>query len=1228
MLKILPIFLVVILLSPLYPFSTQAQSSLPTNQGLSVGDFANSYDSTSLSFGRQNTTGGSTWTERPTGLNEGDGDDLVWIREHFPVAKDIRINEIALQRINVDRSTRGLSNITGREAGVSAFGQEAVFDGSAAVLSSSSLGGDVLPRSVDNSELPAFPPIGDQGSWGSCVAFSTTYYQFTYEQNMLRGGVADGGDYDVIFSPKWTYNMINNGRDGGSAFRDAYEFLLNQGAAKWAEFPYDGDYLTWCQNRAVWRNALDYRLSGEGWGMISDGNVTHLIDDVKTQIANGHVLVVGTYISSWVIGSVLNDPSTSADDPYVGQDIAIYKATPESGGHGMTLVGYNDDIWCDVNGNGVVDGGEGGAFKIANSWSSGWGNEGFCWVAYDALGGSSLVSPTGTWPPADRCASGIFKWSGSSSHDIFFITALPNPPSIVVEFTLYGSDRSQMYSSIRVAPVKSTPEDDLAAYSQTIFSGAGGGWSFDGSTYPCEMTFVCASDEPSLGSNNRWYLRVNDPSPGDPTTVSGFRLYEVTPGGDILVGDVGATSITIDGDYTYLNVDYRYGSFDVAPKAVINAHPLESSTSIQFDGSGSMDPDGDVVSYTWDFGDGSSDTGPTVVHDYADGTTYQAWLTVTDDDGSESADNFIIETGDPNFSPGRNYCYVGDYVSLVGSIPTYNGDYKLGFDSNGDSAISVDEVIVNGTAAGYTLNERIRVPDSYGGAWVQVVLTDTTAGSSYTGFFYVFTGFKLTVDRFVNFCGGPFTIEAVVSGAPVGYDGTLDLRLRVTRDWAPVTDWSDTDIGQVGWGRVVQRYTLGPDDPLLTYSLSPYIVFLDWDLDGAFPEPRKNVAATGFYVDLMDRWTYQRTENVLMKAYVGVPGATVRYQLTNPTGSIITLDPLVVEPSGFAPEVYWTTMKDQPLGNYDVEIMSGETVLDADWFTLKRANLRVEFTPGGYSHNGTVFTVDDEEVGVDETVSARFHLSYPDGSPVAPADLLAWPTVYIYADSSQVEAIDLNYFTDYDVGSEEWIVNWLVPGSARLGGGYEFTITRWAIRDLYNNIGPEEPMSTGSMLHFKLVSGGAPYATTFHIRPGWNLLGAPGSIEEPQVNEVFSNHTSEIDAIYGYDDGEWTYWIPGIPSTFTTLEAGHGFWLSSSTEYNVTVVASSVDGPPLTEEWNLICTTTGQVEDLGDYLTGSGWSSVYGYSSEAQDWVYNIGGLGGPLTTLRPGDGYWVYVED
>jgi PKD repeat protein len=52
-----------------------------------------------------------------------------------------------------------------------------------------------------------------------------------------------------------------------------------------------------------------------------------------------------------------------------------------------------------------------------------------------------------------------------------------------------------------------------------------------------------------------------------------------------------------------------------------------------FDASNSSDPDGTITSYAWQFGDGTSATGPTAVHSYAQPGGYTATLVVTDNNG-------------------------------------------------------------------------------------------------------------------------------------------------------------------------------------------------------------------------------------------------------------------------------------------------------------------------------------------------------------------------------------------------------------------------------------------------------------------------------------------------------------------------------------------------------------------------------------------------------------------
>jgi len=102
-----------------------------------------------------------------------------------------------------------------------------------------------------------------------------------------------------------------------------------------------------------------------------------------------------------------------------------------------------------------------------------------------------------------------------------------------------------------------------------------------------------------------------------------------------------------DGSYTVtLTVTDDDGATDTAEatKTVLNrspvasftesAHTVDTDETIYFDASASYDPDGTIVSYSWDFGDGNTATGVTVSHAYADDGSYTVTLTVTDNDGA------------------------------------------------------------------------------------------------------------------------------------------------------------------------------------------------------------------------------------------------------------------------------------------------------------------------------------------------------------------------------------------------------------------------------------------------------------------------------------------------------------------------------------------------------------------------------------------------------------------
>ena len=125
---------------------------------------------------------------------------------------------------------------------------------------------------------------------------------------------------------------------------------------------------------------------------------------------------------------------------------------------------------------------------------------------------------------------------------------------------------------------------------------------------------------------------------------------------------------------------------------------------ITFNGSLSYDPDGSIISWRWDFGDGTNGTGETTTHVYSSNGTYEVTLTVTDNDGAIDEDSIDVVISKPNTPPSTPTIdgptsghQDTDYEYTILSIDADNDSMQYTIDW-GDGETTITEFIQNGTS--------------------------------------------------------------------------------------------------------------------------------------------------------------------------------------------------------------------------------------------------------------------------------------------------------------------------------------------------------------------------------------------------------------------------------------------------------------------------------------------------------------------------------------------------
>jgi C1A family cysteine protease len=219
-----------------------------------------------------------------------------------------------------------------------------------------------LPASVDLSQY--LPPIGDQGQYGTCVAWATAYNCKTAMEAIkfeLTPSQLSSSSYQM--SAKYLFTALADDKKGtdcnGSDFTPALDVMLNKGVATKAVVPYTN--MGNCSSNLVensWNDdAAKHKI--KYYRRIDDN-----VNTVKQALAGKMPVIMGAKLDdsfmAWNSNTVYQNATTTTQ---VG--VHAY--------HALCIVGYDNNK------------GPRGAFKVVNSWSNQWGSDGFIWVDYNFM---------------------------------------------------------------------------------------------------------------------------------------------------------------------------------------------------------------------------------------------------------------------------------------------------------------------------------------------------------------------------------------------------------------------------------------------------------------------------------------------------------------------------------------------------------------------------------------------------------------------------------------------------------------------------------------------------------------------------------------------------------------------------------------------------------------------------------------------------------------------------
>ena len=265
-----------------------------------------------------------------------------------------------------------------------------------------------LPSSVNNSTEAFFPPVVDQGARESCANASGIGYVFNYEINADRNASAE--ESKNLYPFFYTYDFLNDGSEMNGTYRmfiDAWKIGQENGIANLSDFGASNLTSThWVSGYDRYFRIMQNRVDKIDSLNMTDTNSLRKMKQWLFDHGNGSSSGGLVIFTLYMYGS---QETTIPSGVEAGKSFFKYWGTKAdmSSQHAMTIVGYNDSVRFDFNGDkkftnnvdisnheGKINSTDGkidmadweiGAIFVANTWGTSWGDKGFAYAPYRSL---------------------------------------------------------------------------------------------------------------------------------------------------------------------------------------------------------------------------------------------------------------------------------------------------------------------------------------------------------------------------------------------------------------------------------------------------------------------------------------------------------------------------------------------------------------------------------------------------------------------------------------------------------------------------------------------------------------------------------------------------------------------------------------------------------------------------------------------------------------------------